>query len=108
MSQLLLDILVLVCGVGVVLQVGIIIINSRRRNKRRYERRVFAVVMQVQLESTTWSSGWSILAAWSDGQTGQTYTFRSPLLRFPPKQRVGDAIPVVFDANDPRHFHMEL
>lgn len=108
MSQLLLDILVLVCGVGVVLQVGVIIINARRRNRRRYEKRVFAVVIQVQLETTTWSSGWCILAAWYDGQTGQTYTFRSPLLRFPPKQHAGDAIPVVFDANDPRHFHMEL
>jgi len=107
MSQLLLDILVLVCGVGVVLQVGVIILNARR-NRRRYEQRVFAVVIQVQLESTMWSSGWCMLAAWSDGQTGKTYTFRSPLLRYPPKQRAGDAIPVVFDANDPRHFRMEL
>ena len=108
MSQLLLDLLIFVCGVGVVVQIGVIILNARRRNRRRDEQRVFAVVIQVQLESTTWSSGWCILAAWSDGQTGQTYTFRSPLLPFPPKQRVGDAIPVVFEANDPRHFHMEL
>jgi hypothetical protein len=108
MSQFLFYMLVLACAVGLALQVGAIIINSNRRNKRRQEKHVIATVIKVQLESTTWARGWCILAAWTDDQTGQVYTFRSPLLRTPPTQRAGDAVPVVFDTNDPRYFHMEL
>ena len=108
MSQLLFDILILVCGVGVVLQVGIIVMQSRRRNRRKRERRVFATVVQAHVEATELTSGWRIQAAWADEQAGRTYTFRSPLLGSPPKQRVGDAIPVVFDAKNPRSFRMEL
>jgi hypothetical protein len=108
MSQLLFDLLVIACALGVALQVGVIIINANRRNRSRHERQVIATVIQVQVESNAWTRGWCILAAWTDPQTGQIYTFRSPLLRYPPRQRAGDPIPVVFDTNDPRHFHMEL
>ena len=108
MSQLLFEILFIVCGVGVVLQVGIIAIQYRRRNRRKRERRIIATVVQAHVEATELTSGWRILAAWADEQAGQTYTFRSPLLGLPPKQRVGDAISVVFDAKNPRRYRMEL
>lgn len=108
MSELLLILFVIACVVGMVLQLGIIIVTRRRSTKGGYEQQVSATVMVVKRESTLWASGWSVTASWSDPQTGQTYVFRSPLIKFPPSYRPGDVISVIFDPNNPVRFRMEL
>lgn len=108
MSGLLLILFVIACVVGVVLQIEVIIVTRRRNTKGGHEQQVYATVLAVKCETTLWASGWSITASWSDTQTGQTYTFRSPLIKSPPNYRAGDVISVIFDPNNPLRFSIEL
>jgi len=108
MSGLLLILLVIACVVGVVVQIGVIIVTRSRNKHGGFEQQVYATVMEVKRETTLWTSGWSITASWSDTQTGQTYAFRSPLIKSPPSYRAGDVISVIFDPNHPLRFRMEL
>ena len=106
MPQLLFGIFLVGCIVGVLLEVLLIIVN--RPNVRRHERRVVAIVTQVQVDATTWRSGWRIMAVWSDNQTRQTYTFRSHLLNSRPREHIGDTVFVALNPENPHHYHMEL
>jgi hypothetical protein len=108
MSGLLLILFMIACVVGVVLQIGVIIVTRRRNAQGGYEQQVYATVMAVKRETTFWTSGWSITASWSDTQTGQSYTFRSPLVKSPPSYHAGEVISVLFDPKNPLRFRMEL
>jgi hypothetical protein len=102
-SELLLGVLVL-CGIIV----GLLVIRSRGRHIRKRDRSVQAVVTEIHVEASNWGSGWVITAAWQDGVTGQSRTFRSRRLTFRPKQLVGESVTVIFDPNNPMRYRMEL
>jgi hypothetical protein len=90
-----------------VIIVGLFIL-FRSREKGHFDRSVDATISQIKVEASTMSSWWVIIAQWSDSQSGQTFTFRSPRLKHPPKQQVGERITVEFDANRPKRYHMDL
>jgi len=81
--------------------------DTRRRTRRR-TRSVAATISKIEVEASAMSSWWTVTAEWSDPQTGQTFTFRSSHLHFPPKHRLGEQITVHFDATMPEHSRMEL
>jgi hypothetical protein len=92
---------------GLVLIAGFVIF-IRSRATKRLNRKVTATVTDVQVEASSISSWWTVSAVWSDPETWQTLTFRSPHIGFPPKQLIGEQIKVNFDATKPKHYHMEL
>jgi hypothetical protein len=94
-------VLVLVCIIGLAVIV-------RRRNSRRLSRRVVATITRIEVEATSVSSGWVITAQWSELPTGQTITFRSHRLQFPPRQNIGGPVTVDVDPRNPTHYRMDL
>ncbi len=80
----------------------------KRRNRRRMSRRIVATITRIEVEATTLSSGWVVTAQSSDVQPGQTITFRSHRLQFPPKHRIGGPVTVYVDPRNPAHYRMEL
>jgi len=94
-------VLVLVCIIGLAVIV-------RRRKIRRLSRRVVATITRIEVEATSVSSGWVITAQWSELPTGQTITFRSHSLKFPPRQNIGGPVTVDVDPRNPTHYRMEL
>jgi len=85
-----------------------LVISMRRQVRRRLNRRVEATITHIQVEASSISSWWTITAEWTDPQSGQHYSFRSPHIKFSPRQHVGEQITVTFDATKPKHYHMEL
>jgi hypothetical protein len=82
--------------------------RSQAAQRRQFNRRVVATISQIKVEASTMSSWWVIITQWSDPQSGETLTFRSPRLKFPPKHQIGERITVEFNAEQPRHYRMEL
>ncbi len=95
------SVLTLVCIIGLA-------IFFRRRNRRRLSRRVVATITGIEVEATSVSSGWVVTAQWSEMQTGQTITFRSHRLHFPPRQHIGGSVTVDVDPRNPTHYRMEF
>lgn len=83
-------------------------IIRRRRKTGRFSRHIVATITQVQVEAGGLSSWWVVTAQWFDPRTGQTISFRSSHLTFPPRQHVGEAIAVDVDPNNPARYRMEL
>jgi hypothetical protein len=79
-----------------------------RRNRRRLSMRIVATVIKIEVEATSLSSGWVVTAQWPDMQTGQTITFRSHRLQYPPRLPIGGPVTVDVDSKNPTHYHMEL
>jgi hypothetical protein len=75
---------------------------------RRLNRSVDATITEIRVEASSFSSWWTITAVWLDPQTGLTLIFRSPHIRFPPKQHVGEHITVNYETTNPKHYRMEL
>src|SRR2546429_9638492 len=103
----LLTILIVTLVIALVCIIGIVIF-SRRRKSRKLSRRVIASITKIEVEATSLSSGWVITAQWSDMQTGQTITFRSHRLQFPPHLPIGGSVNVNIDPQNPTHYHMDL
>jgi len=80
----------------------------KRRNRRRLSRRIVATITRIEVEATSLSSGWVVTAQSSDIQPGQTITFRSHRLQFPPRRQIGEPVTVDVDPRNPRHYRMEL
>ena len=91
---------VLICIIGLVI--------FFRRNRRRLSMRIVATVIKIEVEATSLSSGWVVTAQWLDKQTGQTITFRSHRLQFPPRLPIGGPVSVDVDPRNPTHFRMDL
>jgi hypothetical protein len=85
--------------------IGLIIFS---RNHRKYSSSIVATVTKVEVEATSLSSGWVVTAQWSDQQSGQTLSFRSHRLQFPPRLAIGGTVQVNIDPRNPTHYHMDL
>lgn len=83
-------------------------ITFKRRKRRRMSRRIVATITRIEVEATSLSSGWVVTAQSLDLQPGQTITFRSHRLQFPPKQQIGGPVAVDIDPRNPAHYRMEL
>jgi glucan phosphoethanolaminetransferase (alkaline phosphatase superfamily) len=94
-------VLALVCIIGLA-------VIFRRRKSRRLSRRIVATITRIEVEATSVSSGWVVTAQWSEMPTGQTITFRSHRLQFPPRQNIGGPVTVDVDPRNPTHYRMEL
>lgn len=102
-----LTILVVALVLTLLFMIGLVIF-LRRRKSRRLSRRVVATITKIEVEATSLSSGWVVTAQWSDMQTGQTITFRSHRLQFPPRHPIGGPVTVDVDPRNPTHYRMEL
>ena len=94
---------------GFVVIVGLVLsylslVYSPVRETTNGRRRVFATVQEIQV----WVEGWYLIAVWTDGLTGQRYTFRSPRIEFGLKQRVGDSVCIDVDLSHPEQYCMKL
>ena len=78
------------------------------RNHRKYSSSIVATVIKIEVEATSLSSGWVVTAQWSDQQHGQTLSFRSHLLQFPPHVSIGGPVKVDIDPRNPTRYHMDL
>ncbi len=100
-------VLIILLAATLVIIVGLFILFGSR-GRRDFDRSVDATISQIKVEASTMSSWWVIIAQWSDPRSGQTLTFRSPRLKRPPKQHVGERITVEFDARQPKRYRMDL
>ncbi len=100
-STVLISILVfiLICTLG-------LIINSRRQPKLSSS--IVATVTKVEVEATSFSSGWVVTAQWLDQRSGQNVQFRSRRLQFPPHLPVGGQVKIDIDPRNLSHYHMNL
>jgi hypothetical protein len=92
---------------GLIVIIGLVKFFKNQATKK-LNRRVDAIITEIRVEASSISSWWTITAVWSDPQTGQTLTFRSSHIRYPPKQHVGEHITVNYEATNPKHCRMEL
>lgn len=99
--------LILIAISTLVLVAGLII-AFESQGQRRLDRRAEATITQIQVEAGAVSSWWIVTAEWLDPVTGRILTFRSRRLKFPPHHQIGEHIVVYFDANEPKHYRMEL
>jgi type II secretory pathway pseudopilin PulG len=100
--------LLIVIAISALVLVAGLIIAFRRLARIRIDKRVEAAITQIQVQASTMSSWWIVTAQWTDPGTGRILIFRSHHINFPPHHRVGERIVVNFDANEPRHYRMEL
>jgi hypothetical protein len=100
-------ILIVALVLTLMFSIGITVLHRRRRTGR-LSRRIVATITQIQVEAGGLSSWWVVTAQWLDVHTGQTITFRSRHLTFPPRKHIGEGITVDFDPNNPTHYRMEL
>lgn len=89
----------------IVIIVGLLL-NTRSREGRHFDKSVVATISQIKVEASSISSWWVVIAEWRDPQNGRILTFRSHRLKDPPKQRVGDYIPVEFDPRQPKRYRV--
>jgi hypothetical protein len=80
--------------------------ESSMKEEPRQESR--SQITQIQVEAGIASSWWMVTAEWLNPETGRILTFRSRSLNFPPHHHIGERIVVNFDANEPKHYRMEL
>ena len=90
------------------LTIALIIIAFKHQVRRSLDRRAEATITQIQVEAGAVSSWWIVTAEWLDPVTGRIRTFRSRRLKFPPHHQIGERIVVYFEANEPKHYRMEL
>jgi hypothetical protein len=100
--------LLVVIAISVLILIAGLMIAFRRQARTSIDKRVEAAIIQIQVEASALSSWWVVTAQWSDPETGRVLTFRSHRINFPPHHRIGEHIIVNFDANEPKHYRMEL
>jgi hypothetical protein len=100
--------LLIVIAISVLVLIAGLTIAFRGQARTHIDKRVEATITQIQVEASTLSSWWIVTAQWSDPDTSQVLTFRSHHINFPPHHRIGEHIVVNFNANEPKHYHMEL
>ncbi len=69
---------------------------------------IVATVTKVEVEATSFSSGWVVTAQWLDQRSGQNVQFRSRRLQFPPHLPVGGQVKIDIDPRNLSHYHMNL
>ena len=99
--------LILIAISALVLIAGLVI-AFKSQVRRSLDRRVEATITQIQVEAGAVSSWWIVTADWLNPETGRILTFRSRRLNFPPHHHIGERIVVNFNANEPKHYRMEL
>lgn len=85
----------------IVIIVGLLL-GTRSREGRHFDKSVVATVSQIKVEASSISSWWVVIAEWRDPQSGHILVFRSHRLKDSPKQRVGESITVEFDPRRPK------
>ncbi len=100
--------LLILLAISVLVLIVGLVIAFKSQGRRGLDRRAEATITQIQVEAGTVSSWWIVTADWLDPQSGRILTFRSRRLKLPPKHRIGERIAVNFDANEPKHYRMEL
>jgi hypothetical protein len=98
--------LLIILLVAFIVIIGGLLLGSRSRERRHFDKNVVATISQIKVEASSVSSWWVVIAQWRDPQSGQTLIFRSHRLKAAPKQRVGDSITVEFDPRQPKHYRM--
>ncbi len=81
---------------------------TRRRKTGGLSRHIVATITQIQVEAGGLSNWWVVTAQWLDAQTGQTITFRSHHLKFPPKKRIGEEVLVDIDPHNLKRYRMDI
>ena len=100
--------LLIVIGISALVLIGGLMIAFRHQARTRIDKRVEATITHIQVEASALSSWWMVTAEWTDADTGRVLTFRSHRINFPPHHRIGEHIIVNFNANEPKHYRMEL
>jgi hypothetical protein len=100
--------MLIVLAISALVLIAGLVIAFKRQVRRGLDRRVEATITQIQVEASSISSWWMVTAQWSDPQTGRIFTFHSRRLNFPPRHHIGERAVVNFDANEPKHYRMEL
>ena len=100
--------LLILIAISTLVLVAGLVIAFESQGQRSLDRRAEATITQIQVGAGTMSSWWRVTAEWLDPQTGRILTFRSRRLNFPPHHHIGEHIVVNFDANEPKHYRMEL
>ncbi len=85
---------------------------------REHGRRVLATVTKIKLITPLLmlkapliegqNLGWRIFAEWTDPETQKTYKFKGTDTRHQTRYNVGDAIYVLMDPNNMKHYHLEV
>ncbi len=99
--------LIVVLVLALVFIIGLAML-TRGRKTRGLSGHVVATITQVQVEAGGLSNWWVVTAQWLDAQTGQTITFRSHHLKFPPKKRIGEEVAVDIDPRNLNRYHMDI
>jgi hypothetical protein len=100
--------LLIILSISALVLIAGLMIAFRRQARTSIDKRVEATITQIQVEASSLSSWWILIAQWSDPDTSRVFTFRSHRINFPPYHRIGERIIVTFDANEPKHYRMEL
>ncbi len=100
--------LLILLAISALVLIAGLVIAFKSQVRRGLDRRVEATITQIQVEAGAVSSWWIVTAEWLDPQTGRIRTFRSRRINFPPHHHIGEHIVVNFDANEPKHYRMEL
>jgi hypothetical protein len=97
---------------GIVVLLAVMIIFAfvllRRQTAGKLSQTVQATITEIHIDATSMSSGWVIIAQWADQRYKQTYTFRSPLLNYRPRQHPGESVLINVNPNNPKNYHMVL
>lgn len=95
-SELALGGLILLCILGVIIQV-FALLRAEARKQTPITLHIEATVTKVTREQ----GRWYITVAWPDALTGQMYTSRSHPLRFHPKLQVGSPVTIIVNPSLP-------
>lgn len=103
--ELLLFSFIIMCVLGVLLQI-FLLLEENRRKQRRNEQRIIATVVRIDQEIETWRDKWYVTVSWSDRQTGQIHTFRGRPLTSRPALNRGEQVRIAFDPQKPQLFRI--
>jgi len=86
----------------------VVFILLKKQATGKLSQTIQATITEIHIDATNMSSGWVITAQWADQKYRQTYTFRSPLLNYRPRQHPGESVLIHVNPNNPKNYHMLL